>query len=47
VPDFGRKFLKLKYNDITKNRQVEGLYQNPQSIMLNEYFNTAGYSCAI
>jgi len=30
-----------------KYRQVVGLYQNPQSIMLNEYFNTAGYSCVI
>ena len=28
-------------------RQVVGLYQNPQSVMLNQYFNTAGYSCAM
>ena len=26
---------------------VAGLYQNAQSAMLNQYFNTAGYSCAI
>ena len=26
---------------------VVGLYQNRQSAMLNQYFNTAGYACAM
>jgi len=36
-----------KAGTVFQYRQLVGLYQNPQSIMLNEHFKTAGYSCAM
>jgi len=36
-----------KAGTIFQYREVVGLYQNPLSVMLNEYINTAGYSCAM
>jgi hypothetical protein len=39
--------IYCKAGTVFEYRQVVGLYQNPQSIMVNEYYRTDGYSCAM